>query len=369
MTRDRSATGEPGERPDWDTIARVLADESSAEEGAAMRQWLAEHPSDAELLTALDRSLDRVAAPSDQPIDVEAALSRVIARRDAPDVRPLPTRVGRTPALGRRSRWGRRAAEGAAWAAARRAAAIVAVAAVGAFAIWLARRPDARPSGAARTYATSVGQRDSVRLPDGSRVLLAPGSELLVASDFGNPRREVELRGEGYFDVRHDDAHAFTVRAGSAVIRDIGTVFTVRVREAGRVRVVVSEGAVLLDATSDRAIGNGRGVVLHQGDVGELAPSGPVAQRGTATDDDVAWTRGRLVFRDALVTDVAVELRRWYGVELVVADPTLAGRHITSTLLVSESRQHVVQTIAATLGGTVTWKGDSAIVRAASGGR
>src|ERR671932_802541 len=49
-----------------------------------------------------------------------------------------------------------------------------------------------------------VGARDSVRLPDGSRVLLGPQSQLTVLGGYGGVGREVELRDEGHADVVHD---------------------------------------------------------------------------------------------------------------------------------------------------------------------
>jgi transmembrane sensor len=196
-----------------------------------------------------------------------------------------------------------------------------------------------------------------VRLPDGSRVTLGPGSRLVVAAGYGTPAREVELTGEGYFDVRHDDAHTFTVRAGGTIIRDVGTTFTVRTSGAAGVRVAVRSGAVLLG-------GEERGVVLHQGDVGVVQANGQATARaGAATDDDVAWTEGRLVFREATLDEVRDELRRWYGVELRVDDRVAAGRHITASFA-GDSVDRVLRVLGLALGAHVERHGDTAVVRA-----
>ena len=80
------------------------------------------------------------------------------------------------------------------------------------------------PSAAAtKEFATSIGARDSVVLADGSRVILGPASHIVVRG------REVELTtGEAFFVVVHNEKRPFTVRVGGAVIRDIGTEFSVR---------------------------------------------------------------------------------------------------------------------------------------------
>jgi len=353
MTAQTPPLGEAIPPIEWDVLARYLAGECAAEEAEPVRRWLDAHPDDAALVLALDGALDRLAIRPVAEIDVEEALQRVAARRDAPDVRPL------RPAAPRPARTG--------WSAWRtpmlRAAAVVGVAAAGALA-WRASHRAGASLGEAgvRTYATGVGQRDSVRLPDGSRVVLGPASRLVVAADYGQPARQVELRGEGWFDVRHDDAHTFTVRAGAATIRDVGTTFTVRTEDDARVRVAVSSGAVLLDAAG-RSEDAGRGVVLHQGDVGVLRADGrALAQPGGATGDDEAWTRGRLVFREAPLDEVRTALRRWYGLELRAGDSVIASRHLTAAFD-GEAPDRVVEVIALALGAHAERHGDTVTVR------
>lgn len=374
--------------PDWDALARYLAGESGADEARAVAAWLAEHPDDARLLTRLDAHLDatlgraadaplRSAPAADAPpIDVEGALARVRARRDgeghqapaAPDVRLLrptraPGRGSREPLGGGRPRgwlgWG--------------VGGLAAAAALAAVSVELGRRdrsadaPAGTGSAAAeRVVATAVGRRDSVRLPDGTRVVLAPGSRLTIAGGYGGGRREVRLEGAAWFAVRHDAARPFAVRAGGAVIRDVGTEFTVRtdgVDGPSGVAVAVTEGVVALSAGEGA---RGAEVTLRAGDRGEVRADGVVAStRGAVTADDVAWTRGRLVYRAAPLDVVRADLRRWYGIELRVADAALAGRRLTATFE-GEPATRVVEVVALALGATVTQAGDTAVLRAAA---
>jgi transmembrane sensor len=211
---------------------------------------------------------------------------------------------------------------------------------------------------AAATYTTAVGERDSLRLSDGTRVILGPSSQLVVAADYGTARRDVELRGEGYFDVVHDAKRPFTVHAGSATIVDVGTTFAVR-GNAGAVRVAVTSGAVRLS----RAAGHDSGVVLAAGDVGTLGDTAiaVVARRGV-TGADTAFTQGRIVFRDAPLSQVAAEMRRWYGIELRVSDSAIARRRLTATFDQGNAAQ-AMAVIGAALGGTIERRGDTAVVQ------
>jgi transmembrane sensor len=351
--------GPPTEQVDWEALARYLAGESSAAEAEAMRRWLDAQPDRAELVAALDRSMNRLAYQTPHDLDVEGALRSVRARRDQPDVRVPANHAARAP---------RRAftLPSARWTVlGLRAAAVVAAVAIGAGVLWQKThrdesRRDAVPA-AAQMYTTAVGERDSLRLPDGTRVLLGPGSRLAVDQGYGSAHREVGLRGEAYFDVQHGGAHPFTVRAGNATVRDVGTAFAVHSDPGDGVRVVVTSGAVVVKDGSAPA---DSGVMLRQGDRGILHAGGRVvAERGTATEEDLAWTRGQLVFRDAPLAQVSADLRRWYGIELRAADSTIADKHVTTTFE-GEPPQRVLEVLALILGADVEVHGDTALLRA-----
>ncbi|HEX8696458.1 MAG TPA: FecR domain-containing protein [Longimicrobium sp.] len=338
-----------GEPADWEALARFLAGESPPEEADAVRAWLAEDPARRERLDALDRSLDRFAWRAPADLDVEGALRRVRARMDEPGARAIPLRRPR-------ERQGRAAG----WRPVLRAAAVAALLLIGPYLLWRMVRGE-RGTSVARTYTTAVGERDSVRLPDGSRVLLGPGSRLTVAAGYGRGSRPVELAGEALFDVPHDASRPFTVRAGAARVRDLGTVFSVHSDPGEQVRVVVTAGSVALQPAASP---QGTGVVLRGGDRAVLEPSGRIVpERAAATDDDLAWTRGRLVFRDAPLEQVASDLRRWYGVELRAGDAALAGRRLTASFA-GEAPERVLEVVALALGAEVEMRGDTAVLRA-----
>jgi len=371
---DRADAGAPGPADpiDWEAVARHLASEGTPAEQVAMRRWLAEHPAEAATVASLDRALDDLVldrAPA-ADVDVEAALRRVQARRDADQPaeaadastdRVLPMRPSRRLAPVRpATRWR---------ASALRAAAVIAVLA-GGTALWQQARDTGDAASGARSYATSVGERDSLRLPDGSRVVLGPGSSLEVAAGYGGTSRVVRLRGEAYFVVQHDAARPFVVHAGDASVEDLGTAFVVRSGAAGRVVVAVTEGSVRLQRAraGDAPANAGAGIVLRAGDRGALAAAGPAtAERGAAGAADLAWTEGRLVFDDATAGDVAAALRRWYGIELRFADAALADRHLTASFR-DEPVDDVLRVIALALGARLERQGDTVVVRPAPAG-
>jgi transmembrane sensor len=342
---------------DWEMIGRYFGGECTPDEAAAVLRWLEAHPAEASALSSLNDATALLASASPAGLDVEAALKRVSERRDASDVIPIDSRrpARRTPASV--------AVPARRWQSIALPAAAAAVVLIGGGVWWHSRQSGGyTPASNAQTFATNVGQRDSVRLADGTRVLLAPESRLSVAMGYGNTVREVELTGEAYFDVRHDAARPFVVHAGSADIRDLGTTFSVCVAGDQGVRVAVTSGSVSLAAASASP---NAAVVLRPGDAGTLGPDGrTLVERGGTTEPDTAWTSGRLVFREAPVSSVRAELRRWYGIDLVI-DSAFAARHLSMTFD-GENADRVLQVIALSLGAEVQRQGNTAVIKPAS---
>ena len=347
MMSDASSPNQsgPANVPDWEAIARFLAGESSDEEAKSVERWLEANPVEKDLVARLDAAVT-TDAPTD--IDVEAALARVHARMGDAQQRPrLTLDRGHSP-----TRW-RTVTVGALLAAAAIVGMMVTLRSAHVI-------PVPAPTVlAARIYTTQVGQRDSVKLADGTRVLLGPDSRLTVPADYGTAARAVELRGDGYFDVRHDASKPFAVRVGTAVVEDIGTTFTVESDPGDTTSVAVVAGSIRLRAGNSAP---DAGVVLAAGDRGSIDARGNVrVERQAVRDDDVAWTTGRLVFRDASLSRVAGEIHRWYGVTLHIADSSLLDRHVT-TSFAGEPIDQVLKIIGLTLGARVERQGDSATV-------
>jgi transmembrane sensor len=353
-----------GEQPDldpqWEALARFLAGESPSEEQQRIRAQLDGDADRSALVNALDAALPRPTERPLSPHEVEAALASVMARREpatartsAPTADVIPLAPWRAPDQHRaQQRWRSNGL--------RAAAAVLVVA--GASFFWRASRASTESTtstgstvSAPIAHRTRAGQVDTVRLADGSSVVLGPESRLVLGQDFGRRSRETALDGQAYFDVVHDDAHPFLVRTPGATLRDVGTTFSVRSDSIVGTRVVVTSGAV--DVAATRATTSAP-TVLRAGDLAEVSGERLRVERGAATDGELSWTRGILELHDAPLSTVAQELRRWYGVKLVVTDTTIASRRLTATFE-RATADDVGRVLAAVLGGSVTRSGDT----------
>lgn len=167
-------------------------------------------------------------------------------------------------------------------------------------------------------YSTGLGETRSVTLADGSRIAMNAMSRLTVRQSL--LRRDVTLeRGEALFEVAHQAWRPFTVQAGALSIRDIGTLFDVRLRPDA-VSVDVLEGEVSLEdgrTVRKQAVLAGSSRVYRK-DTG-LGPRQPAdAER------DRAWQEGRLVFRQTPLSEVVAEMERHHPVKFDFADAEIA---------------------------------------------
>jgi transmembrane sensor len=196
--------------------------------------------------------------------------------------------------------------------------------------------------------ATKRGQRAELRLADGTRVILGVNSRLRFPALFNGTSRTVYLEGEALFDVVHNASKPFFVNTATAVTEDLGTTFVVRAYPGEpEPRVMVSSGRVALRAAHEQ---RAKARAIDPGQVGMLGPSGKiVVSNVTESDMYLAWTEGRLVFRDTPLRDVVRELSRWYDIDIHLADDTIGARLLTSRFG-DEPLPVVLDRVARTLG-------------------
>ncbi len=288
-----------------DLLARYLAGEASPEESAGIERRAETDPAFARELDRLLAAYAGVGGTGSRTTD--QAWTRLVARIDAP-VRVLP--FHRRPTF-------------------RMAAALVLVA--GATLLWRGAGSGGPGQAGPDTIRTAAGERRSVELEDGSRIVVAPGSVLRIGGGLASGRgeRRVDLEGEAWFEVEHDASRPFRVHTDGGVAEDLGTEFTVRAWPGeGRVQVAVVSGAVAL-----RSAGGGdSSVTLGPEDVGEvMTGQAPTVSRPGSLAGFVAWRGGRLPVEDLPVDSLATLFSRWYGVILTVGDSALGARRITAT--------------------------------------
>lgn len=194
-------------------------------------------------------------------------------------------------------------------------------------------------------YETGLGERQLVRLHDGSQLSIDADSRVEVR--YGRDRREVWLRqGRARFQVARDPLRPFSVSAADKLVVATGTEFSVEL-VASQMHVILYEGSVEvlnrreggiepLSPPADR-IGTPESAPAT---TARLAPGSELVARLDRSEVrlreiDVArtrtWESGRLVFNDEPLA-AAIERLNRYGKERVrLGDEQLGEIRISGT--------------------------------------
>jgi ferric-dicitrate binding protein FerR (iron transport regulator) len=90
-------------------------------------------------------------------------------------------------------------------------------------------------------------------LADGSEVRLKPKSNLQYPPDFEAGKREVILKGEAFFDIRHQEGIPFFVQTAKLTIKVLGTSFNVKAYNKNALpEVAVKTGTVSVMTKSEK---------------------------------------------------------------------------------------------------------------------
>ncbi len=151
----------------------------------------------------------------------------------------------------------------------------------------------------------------SLILSDGTRVYLNSESELRYPVRFMGKEREVELKGEAFFEVKRDPSCPFVVRTGEMKTRVLGTSFN----------VFAYADEPLMETT----LFSGRVEVAVNGEGWKVLEPGMQASWGRKEGDNIivkkvnlelqsCWRDGIFVLMDDELESVMRMLSRWYNV-------------------------------------------------------
>lgn len=273
----------------------------------ALAQWLAADPAHAAALAAAQDALGRLAQHAADPAIIALRQAALAARPDPLSWRRRPRAIAATLLL------------------------LLAVPP----GLLLLGRDAQDPSGPMVTrapavtshYATAVGERSTVTLPDGSVMVLNTASQAELA--YSAEARTVRLlKGQALFTVAHGQKAPFRVEAGDRTITAVGTVFDVRM-DGKRVQVAMLEGTVRVEPRQSAAAPMPVPEpveILSAGEVLVAAGAGPVRVKSEDVETLTSWRAGLITFKDTPLVDAVAEINR-YAVRPILLKDAAAGRH------------------------------------------
>ncbi|MEG2339973.1 MAG: FecR family protein [Odoribacter sp.] len=158
----------------------------------------------------------------------------------------------------------------------------------------------------------------TLQLSDGTRIFLNADSRLKYPETFKKDCREVELSGEGYFEVTKDPKRPFFVKVGDTKICVLGTAFNVNAyKEIPEIKTTLISGKVN---------------IVYQDQTLELIPG--EQSRFNKNDASLqkervnvslytAWKDGLFKFEHENLEHIMMILERWYDIQVFFESPHL----------------------------------------------
>jgi len=158
-------------------------------------------------------------------------------------------------------------------------------------------------------------------LSDGSIVWLSPKSQLEYPKKFAGAYRQVEMKGEAFFEVSKDHAHPFIIYSGGVVTRVWGTSFRIKAYQN-----IPTEVSVITGKVSVKLPENDRSEVM-------LLPTQKVVYShnssnltpGKEADRSVMriWKKTSVSFDDVPLSNVLTTLNQQFGTRIYTNDNEL----------------------------------------------
>jgi len=184
------------------------------------------------------------------------------------------------------------------------------------------------------TLTTPAAGQFQVMLPDGSKVWLNNASSLRYPVAFTGKDREVELKGEAYFEIAHNSRQPFKVRVDGMLVDVLGTSFNISAYADERtIKTTLLTGAV-------RVSKGDVGTLLKPNEQVQLNETGKLSVvKDVDVDAEVAWKSGLFHFERADIKTVMRVLARWYDLDVQYEGPITShefGGYIERSLNLSQ---------------------------------
>lgn len=343
----------------WPVIVRYLDRSIDEQDSNILEEWLDESAENRRILHAIDRIWKSTEEkPQDSllnQLNLEKDWDKVANKIQTPDKEKKQARIRRFANLRKRQQI---------FSNLLKVAALLLVAITSAFlTLQYAPQPEVQYTEPVfNEIGTNAGERANVELGDGTKVMLNAASKLIVPESFSSEKREVELNGQAFFDVKSDPNRPFYIHTDNAVVEVIGTSFDVRsYDDENEILVVVREGTVDLS----RADEPDSRVIVNEGYKGTVSVTDGHLSVDIFRDPEFyfGWMDGRLIFKNTPIAEVFKHLERWYdvSVEYDASDEGLLQKELTADLKTRSIRE-VLNVMQMSLNIEFTMEGDDVVV-------
>jgi ferric-dicitrate binding protein FerR (iron transport regulator) len=180
-------------------------------------------------------------------------------------------------------------------------------------------------------------------LADGSIIYIAQNSSFSFPKKFEDASRNVELKGEAFFDIMPNPNQPFIIETDEALIQVLGTAFNVKTQNGSAFRLFVERGKVKVTLKKQPS----HTVFVVAGESITTINNGLVKSK-TNANGFPAWYKQRMHFKDEPLNNIISVLNRNFNTTFVLANTETGKRKLTVTFK-NETAETMTELLCATL--------------------
>lgn len=189
-------------------------------------------------------------------------------------------------------------------------------------------------------YLVNTGVKGIVNLPDGSKIWLNSSSSIKCPEKFNSDKREIELEGEGYFEIVSDKNWPMYVKTSKGyTVKVTGTSFNLSsYSNDNKLVVTLISGKISLLHQDNK-----KEIIMYPADEIVIPDmQKPTLVKNANIEYNTAWKEGYLLFDNSPMDEVIKKMERWYGVKFTIKDTSILNYRFTANFK-SESITQVLE--------------------------
>jgi len=153
----------------------------------------------------------------------------------------------------------------------------------------------------------------SLALADGSQIWLNAASSITYPTAFAGAERKVQISGEAYFKVVHNNKMPFKVAIDNIEVTDLGTEFNIRAyNDEKEIQATLVEGMVKVSRVS-----NNESIFIKPGEQAIVADNSAInIIQPDVLDEITAWREGLFHYESTELPVILKEFSRWYDIDV-----------------------------------------------------
>lgn len=164
-----------------------------------------------------------------------------------------------------------------------------------------------------KTYKTGAKETITIKLDDGSKIVLNENSVLTVDADFNKTDRLVILKGEAYFEVAKNAEKPFIASSLNTRTKVLGTAFEIEARVPNSIEVSLYEGKVEFTTATNI----GKTILLPGEKLACSLSNNSIEKTRVSNLVKDSWVAG-LSFKDAKLEDIVKKLEDLHKIKISI---------------------------------------------------